>query len=140
LSWIKKIARHMPEPTSAKQLRSFGLIVGGVFFLMGVFPLVRGHELRLWAVVVGGLFILPALVVPKTLRYPFRIWMLIGHCLGWVNTRIIMTILFYVMFTPVALLMRLMKRDAMTRGFDKRVETYRTRKDVRPASHLKHQF
>jgi hypothetical protein len=140
LSLINKIRKHMPEPSSPKQLRSFGLIVAGGFFVIALVPLLRGHNLRVWALAVAGAFLIPALALPAVLRYPYKIWMFIGHCLGWVNTRIILTALFYIVFTPVSIVMRLMKRDTMNRGFEPEMETYRVAKNPRPASHLKHQF
>lgn len=130
----------MPEPSSPKQLRSFGLIVAGGFFVVGLLPVLRGHDPRPWALLVAGAFLIPALAVPAQLRYPYKIWMFIGHCLGWVNTRIILTALFYIVFTPVSVVMRLMKRDTMNRSFEPELETYRVAKSPRPSSHLRHQF
>jgi hypothetical protein len=141
LSWIDKVKKHMPEPSSAKELRSFGFIVAGGFVAIDILPLLfRGHHLRAWPLIVAGVFLLPALAAPAALKHPYRVWMLAGHCLGWVNTRIILTILFYVVFTPVSVMMRFLKRDTMNRTFDAGLDTYRIVKSARPASHLKHQF
>ena len=131
----------MPEPSSRKQLRSFGLIVGGIFLLIGVWPLLRyGRDIRMWTFAPGVLLGLSALVAPAGLRYPYRIWMLLGLGLGWVNTRIILSVAFYLVFTPVSIIMRLIKRDAMQRKFDPDADTYRVVRSPRAASHVKHQF
>ncbi len=131
----------MPEPTSRKQLRSFGLIVGGIFLLIGLWPHLRyGRDPRMWAMVPGVLLTLTALVLPGGLRYPYRVWMLLGFGLGWVNTRIILSVIFYLVFTPVSVVMRLIRRDAMQRLFEPDADTYRVVKPPRDASHLKHQF
>ena len=141
MSWIDKIAKHMPEPSSPKQLRSFGLILGCGLCVIAILPaFIRGHNPRMWALVLAGVFVAPALTAPAVLRYPYRVWMLAGHCLGWLNTRIILTILFYVVFTPVSVVMRIIKRDSMRRSFEPELDTYRVVKDPRAASHLKHQF
>ena len=141
MSWIDKITKHLPEPSSAKQLRSFGLILGCGFCVIAFLPaLIRGHNPRVWALALGGAFVILALAAPAILRYPYRVWMFAGHSLGWVNTRVILTILFYVVFTPVSVLMRFVKRDSMKRTFEPELDTYRLLKDPRPASHLKHQF
>jgi hypothetical protein len=66
--------------------------------------------------------------------------MFAGHILGWINSRIILTVLFFAIFTPISLLMRLIGRDTMTRGYDSQADTYSRPKGLRPASHLKHQF
>jgi hypothetical protein len=141
LSWTERIAHLMPEPKSSKDLRSFGLLVGGVFALIGVWPLIRhGLPVRTWALVLAGPLVLAAIAFPRALRYPYRGWMFVGHCLGWVNTRILMTAVFYVMVTPAALVMRALKRDSMTRRLEPSASTYRVVKASRPASHLKHPF
>jgi hypothetical protein len=131
----------MPEPKSTKDLRSFGLIVGAGFAVIGLWPLLRhGEPYRTWALSIAVPLALAAVVFPRILRYPYRVWMLIGHCLGWLNTRIIMTVLFYGVFTPAALVMRLIGRDAMTRRLDASARTYRVAKPARQASHLSHPF
>jgi hypothetical protein len=131
----------MPEPKSPTDLRSFGLIVGGGFAVIGMWPLIRrGLPPRLWALEIAAALVLAALLYPPVLRYPYRAWMFIGHCLGWVNTRILMTLIFYVLFTPAALVMRAIGRDAMNRKFESSANSYRVAKLPRQASHLSHPF
>ena len=131
----------MPEPSSPKDLRSFGLVVGGAFLLIGVWPALRhGEPARAWALGLAAVLIAAGLVLPWSLRYPYRAWMLLGHALAWVNTRILMTVMFYAAFTPAAMVMRLIKRDAMTRRFDPSARTYRVAKAPRPASHITQAF
>ncbi len=128
-----------PDP---KRLRSFGLLVGGVFLLIGVWPVVfRADPVRLWAAIVAALLVLPALVLPQSLGPVYRAWMAVGSALGWINTRIILGIIFYGLFTPLGLMRRVMlKRDAMTRDFDPEAETYRVVREPRSPEHLKRQF
>ena len=141
MSWTDQIVRLMPEPKSLKDLRSFGLIVGGGFGVIGLWPLVRhGLPVRLWALELAVPLVLAALIFPRALRYPYRGWMFIGHCLGWLNTRILMTLIFYVVFTPAALFMRAIGRDAMNRKYESSANSYRVNKAPRQASHLSHPF
>jgi hypothetical protein len=131
----------MPEPKSPKDLRSFGLIVGGGFTVIGLWPLVRhGVSVRMWALEIAAALILAGLLFPRALRYPYRGWMFIGHCLGWLNVRILMTLIFYVVFTPAALFMRMIGRDAMTRKYESSAKSYRVIKAPRQSSHLSHPF
>ena len=103
MSWIDKTAKHMPQPSSMKQLRSFGLFLGGGFCTIALLPtLIRGHSPRVWAFVIAATFLTAALAAPASLRYPYSVWMLSGYCLGWVNTRVILTIMFYTVFTPIS--------------------------------------
>ena len=122
-------------------MRSFGFIVATGFAVIGLWPWVfRGHNVRVWSLILSVLLSIPAVVWPAALRYPFRVWMLVGHCLGWINTRIILSVLYFVMFTPVSLVMRLLGRDSMDRSFEPNVSTYRRPKVARPPSHLSQQY
>jgi saxitoxin biosynthesis operon SxtJ-like protein len=124
-----------------KQYRQFGLMVGGIFAAIGVWPLVRrGEDIRLWAVVLGTLLMVPALVLPKILGPIYRIWMILGHALGWVNTRIILGAIFFGLITPMGLVMRMAGKDSMRRNYDKTSDTYRVLRSPRPGSHMLRQF
>jgi O-antigen/teichoic acid export membrane protein len=131
----------MPHEVTVKQLRSFGFLVGGIFALIGLWPaLWRGEEIRLWAVVLAGLLLLPAAVAPQSLRWPYRGWMTLGEWLGWVNTRIILGVVFYGLFTPMGLVMRWAGRDPLHLRAEPQAETYRVNRQPRPSSHMRQQF
>jgi len=130
----------MEHTVDCKQLRSFGLIVGGIFAVLGLWPSVfRQEDPRVWALALGALLIFPAIVVPQVLKWPYHLWMRIGLVLGWINSRIIMTIAFYAIFTPVGMIRRI-KTDPMNRKFEPESESYRVKREVRPPSHMTHQF
>jgi hypothetical protein len=131
----------MQAEITPKQLRSFGLIVGAVFALIGLWPLIwHGREPRLWALVLAGVLIIPALVFPRSLRGFYRVWMALGAGLGWINTRIILSVFFYGMVTPMGLIMRLRGKDPMHRRWEPDTETYRMVRQPRPTSHMLRQF
>lgn len=124
-----------------KTLRQFGLMVGGVFLLIGFWPLLwRQEGIRDWAAWSGALLSLAGLALPGILKYPYQGWMWVGHAMGWVNTRIILGVLFYGIVTPMGLVMKLAGRDPMCRGFDPDAQTYRVVRQPRPASHMKNMF
>lgn len=103
---------------SKSELRKFGLTVGGAFVLLGLVSWFRGHELPpriLWT--VGVLLLVPGAVAPQLLRPVQRWWMSAAAVLGHVNTRVILALMYYVVFTPVGLVMRLF-RDPLNRAFD----------------------
>ena len=59
----------------ARQLRSFGFIVGGVFALLGLWPMAwRGEAPRTWALILAVILVGPALVYPPILKEPYRLW------------------------------------------------------------------
>jgi polyferredoxin len=124
-----------------RTLRQFGLMIGGIFLVIGIWPFVwRYEDLRIWAVVLGSLLSIAGLVVPGTLKHIYQGWMWVGHVMGWVNTRIILGILFYGIVTPMGLFMKLTGRDSMRRRYEPEAQTYRVIRQPRPASHLKNMF
>ena len=131
----------MTNHSDGKPLRKFGLMVGGVFCAIGLWPLIfRGQNPRLWAVTVGVLLLIPALLAPRTLGPVYRVWMMVGDTLGWINTRILLGVVFYGLITPMGLIMRLLGNNAMRRAYEPGVESYRVVKRPRPGTHMTRQF
>ncbi len=128
------------QPTH-KELRQFGLIVGGVFSVIGVWPVVfRGESLRLWAMVLGSVLVVLGAIVPQSLMQVHQGWMKIGHVLGAINTRIILGIIYYLLITPMGIVMRLMGKDPMHRAVRENVDTYRVVRAAGPRNHMRNQF
>jgi len=124
-----------------KQYRSFGLVVGGIFAVIGLWPLIRhGESIRLWALIPGSLLVVMGLLLPGYLGPIYKGWMAIGHVLGWINTRIILGVIYYALFTPIGLVMRVWRKDLMRRQYDETTNTYRVLRRPRPASHMLRQF
>lgn len=122
-------------------MRSFGLIVGGIFAIIGFWPTVfRGANPRWWALALTGLLAVPAMLFPRILGPFYRGWMAVGELLGWINARIILGVLFYTLFLFVGFLLRIMGKDPMQRKVDPSAKTYRVPRQFRPASHMQHQF
>ena len=127
--------------TSVRQLRQFGFLVGGIFGAIGLWPMVWRHQgPRQWALALAIALVLPALVAPRVLAPVHRAWMALGEVLAWINTRIILGVVYYGVVTPIGLVMRLTGRDPMRRQFDRAAESYRIRCVPRPATHMLRQF
>lgn len=108
----------MAPPTRA-ELRKFGLTVGAAFLVLGTLSWWRGHELPprvLWG--MGAALVVPALVAPDLLGPVQRGWMAAAMFLGHVNTRIILSLLFYTVITPIGFVVRLF-RDPLDRSLDR---------------------
>jgi uncharacterized membrane protein HdeD (DUF308 family) len=128
------------QPTS-KDLRQFGLLVGGVLTVIGVWPVVfRSESPRFWVVMFGSVLIVLGAAVPQRLKQVHDVWMKIGHVLGAINTRILLGIIYYLLLTPMGLAMRLMGKDPLHRAFAQEVDTYRIVRDPRPRQHMRNQF
>ena len=130
----------MQEQINNKQLRSFGFLVGGIFALLGLGPMLFGKAMRLWAVIPSGALLFLAVLAPASLGLVYRVWMKIGHVLGWINTRIILGLTFYGLFVPMGFMMRLAGKDPMRRRYDAEADTYRVPSAQRPGSHMLRQF
>jgi len=131
----------MAAQADRAQLRNFGLIVGGIFGAIGIWPtIVRGGNTRLWMVGLAVALVLPALVAPQALTLPHRAWMALGNVLGWVNTRVVLGLIFFGLITPMGLVLRLTRRDPMRRAFDPNAITYRVPQRPRPGAHMMRQF
>jgi hypothetical protein len=103
---------------SIRELRKFGLTVGGIFVLLGLVSWYRGHEVPprvLWT--LGILLIAPALIAPRWLGPVERNWMRMAAAMGAVNSRIILTALYYLVLAPVGMMIRLF-RDPLDRRLD----------------------
>jgi len=107
----------MRETVSKKQLREFGLLIGfGLPVLIGwLIPSFFGHEFRSWTLWVGIPVLILGLMAPRLLHYPYKVWMLLGHALGWVNSHIILGLVFIVVLQPIAYVMRLTGYDPLRR-------------------------
>ena len=112
---------------SRKELRKFGLVVGGVFAALALYFLLRygwTHTAGRILGVVGATLLLLAVVAPRALASFRRVWMALAHVLGWINTRIILGVVYYVAFTLVRCGMVLLRKDPLRRRPDASLATY----------------
>ena len=100
-----------------KQLREFGFLVGfGFPILIGwLLPSITGHGFRAWTLWVGSPSFILGLAAPRLLHYPYKGWMALGHTLGWINSHIILGLVFIVVLQPIAYIMRLTGYDPLRR-------------------------
>lgn len=124
-----------------KDLRYFGFIVGGLFLCIGIFPvLFKGQPFNRLAVSLSIILLMPSFLYPKLLYWPYRGWMLLGTALGWVNTRVILGLVFYFIVMPMAIIMRLFGYDPLAMSFEINSKTYRKDIKVRDSKHVQYQY
>ena len=125
------------QQATSKDLRSFGLLMGGVFLIVAVWPLIiRGESIRVWASLIAVAFGTMGILFPNGLGPLHRVWMKIGEKLGWINSRIILGILFFGIFTPMAFIMGLLGKRPLELGYDPQANSYRVLKKARAAEHV----
>ena len=105
----------MKKNINNKILREFGFLISFVFpILIGwILPAFGGHSFRLWTLWIS----LPALILasirPGLLFYPYKAWMNLGSILGWINSRIILGLVFFIVLQPIAILMKFFGHDPL---------------------------
>lgn len=104
--------------------RSFGIVFAVVFALIGLLPLVFGHPVRLWALAIGAGFLVVALVVPRVLSPLNRLWLRFGLLLHKIVSPLVLGIMFFLVITPIGLLMRALGKDLLRLQFDKSSRSY----------------
>jgi hypothetical protein len=129
------------KASTARELRHFGFLLGFLIVLLfsGI-PFLRHHTLVVWPWLAAIALWIPALVAPGWLSYSRRGWTALGEALGWLNTRVILSLVYFIVVMPIGLLMRLAGRDPMQRKRDPAASSYRVPSKQRRSSHLEQPF
>jgi hypothetical protein len=97
-----------------KQERQFGLVFAGFFTLVAFWPLWPLHAPSIGWLAAAGVSLVLGLFLPRALVLPNRAWMALGHGLGWINSKIILGFIFFIIVTPIALVMEALGRDLLS--------------------------
>ena len=113
------------KPHSYRQEREFGLIVGGMFFLLSSWWFYRDkfHAARQIILPLSAVLVASGLIFPRVLQLPNRAWMLLAEGLSFVSTRLILGIVFFGLVTPIGVIKRLFGWDPLNRRAGRR-ESY----------------
>jgi hypothetical protein len=104
----------------------FGLLIPLIRFGMAGLPLLEGSRNPAWPWWAAAVIAAIALVLPASLKWLYKPWMKFADVAQWVNSRLILLLLFYVIILPIGLLRRLLGKDSMQRKFDSKAGSYRT--------------
>jgi saxitoxin biosynthesis operon SxtJ-like protein len=110
--------------TGPHALRKFGLTVGGVFVAIGLLFLFRQKPSSPFLLWPGVALMIFGAIAPRVLKYPYIAWMSLALTLGFIMSYVILTLFFFVIVTPIALLARLLAKDFLDRRLDKQATTY----------------
>jgi len=109
--------------------RGFGVVFACVFLLIGLWPLIDGAPLRLWALIVSAVFFVCAFALPIALRPLNILWFKIGMLMYKVVNPLTMAMLYYFTVVPTGLIMKLFGKDPLNRSFDKTASSYWIERD-----------
>tara|TARA_B100000242_G_C42765180_1_gene356449 strand:+ start:215 stop:607 length:393 start_codon:yes stop_codon:yes gene_type:complete len=119
--------------------KSFAIVFFIVFLLIGFYPLLKGYEIRSWSLIVSIIILILGLTNSKFLTPFNKLWFKFGIFLGRLISPLVMGLIFFVVVTPIAILMRILKKDLLNLNFNNKIATYWIDK-TGPKSKMKNQF
>lgn len=127
---------------TTKALRDFGLIMAGMLILMFslILPWLFGYPIPYWPFVVACSFVVIALSKPILLGPVNRVWLKFSDVLGWVNTRLVMGAIFFLLIVPIGLLRRTVNKDPLNNNWSDVKKSYRINTKIRSKEHLEKPF
>ena len=105
-------------------LRNFGVTVGIILLIISGFLFWKEKESFPIFLAIGITLLLTAIAIPVFLKPFYWIWMIFAIILGWVMTRVILSLLFYVVFTPIGLILRFFGKQFLELRWDNSKESY----------------
>ncbi|MEP7328927.1 MAG: SxtJ family membrane protein [Betaproteobacteria bacterium] len=119
----------MTEATAAptdREMRQFGAILAvAVLVIFCMLPWYYGRVIPWWPVGVAAILMLFAATWPQALAPLYRGWMRVGHVLGWINTRVLLGAVFFLLIVPLGMVLRMLGKRGMARGPDPGAASYR---------------
>ena len=118
--------------------RNFGIVFFVVFLLIALYPLINSGEIRIWSVVIASIFLVLGILNSNILLPLNKLWFKFGIFLGKIISPIIMGIIFFLVVTPIGLIMRLLGKDVLNLKYND-YKSYWIEK-TGPKSKMKNQF
>ena len=118
--------------TGPRELRNFGLLVGGVFAALGLILLLRHRPSAPYLLSLGLLLALPGLIAPRVLKYIYLAWMTLAILLGFVASGLLLILFFCLVITPLGLVARCLGNDFLHRKLDRQAASYWTPRERKP--------
>ena len=119
--------------------RNFGLVFSLVFLVIGLYPILKHQEVRLWSITIAIIFFLLGFFLPKTLIIPNKLWFKFGIFLGGIVSPLVMAIIFFLTVTPTGIIMRLFGKDLLNKKNNKLKKSCWI-KTINSISSMKNQF
>jgi len=116
----------MDKSNSIKKYKEFGYLIGfGFPLIIGyLIPLFSGHAFRTWTLFFGIPILIIGIIKPSLLKYPYKGWMKIGHILGWINSKLVLGIVYICVLIPISLIMKSLGHNPL-KNINKKNKTYR---------------
>jgi hypothetical protein len=119
---LKEELKYIDQSDEA--VKKTGISVGVVLVLISMLLWYLGKSSFVYFSSIGGLFVILSFIAIPVLRPFHKLWMMLALAMGFVMSRVILTILFYLILTPIGLLAKIVGKKFMPLGFDKTAATY----------------
>jgi|TARA_B110000003_G_scaffold265036_1_gene290445 hypothetical protein len=93
--------------------KSFGIVFFILFLIISIYPLINGENLRIWSLIISIIFLVLGLLNSKVLTPLNKLWFKFGILLGNIVAPIVMAFVFYLVVTPISLIMKILKKDIL---------------------------
>lgn len=123
---------------SKKDLRKFGITVGIVLLIIAGIIFRNQSSIYIYFGIAGAFLVLSGILLPGILRPVNKIWMTLAILMGWIMTRVILTILFYLVLTPISFTAKIFGNKFLDVKIDKDRKSYweiREKKQIKPAEY-----
>lgn len=108
-----------------KDLRQFAIVLGMILWVFGCIHLLNGRtNVYPWFFGFGGMSLLLGMFLPKAVKPVFIVFTKVAHLLGWFNTRVILILVYYMLLTPIGIIMKIFRKDNLRNKIDKEAESY----------------
>ncbi len=123
----------MKENATKKDIRTFGIGLAVILAVVASISFYRhGQSLKLWWLYGISVVVLPlALFAPNVLKPVYKVFMKVGHVVGNFNTKILLALIYYLLFTPIGLLSRLFGNDLLDTKLEPQAESYWIKREVK---------
>ena len=118
--------------------RNFGIVFFIVFLLVAVYPILKGNDIRIWSLLISFVFLTLGIINSKILTPLNKLWFKFGLFLGKIVSPLVMGFIFFIVVTPIGIIMRLMRKDLLNLKYNQK-KTYWIDK-TGPKSKMKNQF
>lgn len=125
---LKEEIKYIDNSDAA--VKKTGLTVGVVLILISLLLWYLGKTSFVYFSIIGGLFLILSFIATPVLRPFNKLWMMLALLMGFVMSRVILTILFYLVLTPISLIARIVGKKFMPLSFDKNAATYWEKRDI----------
>ena len=119
--------------------RSFGLLFFIVFIVVGLWPVIKGEAANIYLILISLFFLIFGLINSKILSPLNKAWIKLGEILGLIIAPIIMALVYFIILTPISLIVRMLGKDLLGLKFLKKQDTYWTKRKKKLGT-MKKQF